>query len=83
MLTFGLCSIGGYVSSRVYTSLGGTDKRKNSFLTATILPTFIFVVVFILNFLLIMADSSGAVPFGEFAFFCLYDLLTAIQAHCC
>jgi hypothetical protein len=33
------CSVGGYVSSRVYASLGGTDKRKNSFLTATALPT--------------------------------------------
>ncbi|KAJ8076488.1 Transmembrane 9 super member 2 [Marasmius tenuissimus] len=57
-------SIGGYVSSRVYSSLGGTEKRKNSFLTATILPTSIFAIVFFLNFLLIMADSSGAVPFG-------------------
>ncbi|KAL0575741.1 Transmembrane 9 superfamily member 2 [Marasmius crinis-equi] len=57
-------SIGGYVSSRVYSSLGGTEKRKNSFLTATILPTSIFGIVFLLNFLLIMAGSSGAVPFG-------------------
>lgn len=32
-------SIGGYVSSRVYSSLGGSDKRKNAFLTATGLPT--------------------------------------------
>ncbi|KAI3619002.1 endosomal p24a protein [Moniliophthora roreri] len=56
--------IGGYVSSRVYASLGGVNKRKNSFLTATLLPTFIFAVVFLLNFLLLLADSSGAVPFG-------------------
>jgi hypothetical protein len=32
-------SVGGYVSSRVYASLGGTDRRKNTFLTATALPT--------------------------------------------
>ncbi|KAJ7579168.1 endosomal P24A protein [Mycena floridula] len=56
--------IGGYVSSRVYSSLGGTNKRKNAFLTATILPTIIFVVVFLLDLFLITAGSSGAVPFG-------------------
>ncbi|KAF9268906.1 Nonaspanin [Marasmius fiardii PR-910] len=56
--------VGGYISSRVYSSLGGANKRKNSFMTATILPTSIFIVVFILNFFLIMAGSSGAVPFG-------------------
>ena len=32
-------SIGGYVSSRVYASLGGTERRKNAFVTATVLPT--------------------------------------------
>jgi hypothetical protein len=34
-----LSRIGGYFSSRVYASLGGTDRRKNAFLTATALPT--------------------------------------------
>lgn len=32
-------SVGGYVSARVYASLGGTERKKNAFLTATILPT--------------------------------------------
>ncbi|KIM40104.1 hypothetical protein M413DRAFT_28631 [Hebeloma cylindrosporum] len=58
------CSIGGYSSSRVYASLGGTNRRKNAFLTATALPTFIFIIVFLLNFFLLSAGSSGAVPFG-------------------
>jgi hypothetical protein len=31
--------IGGYFSSRVYASLGGTNRRKNAFLTAVLLPT--------------------------------------------
>ncbi|KAK2463253.1 hypothetical protein APHAL10511_004908 [Amanita phalloides] len=57
-------SIGGYASSRLYATLGGTDRRKNAFLTATILPTIIFAVVFCLNFFLLIAGSSGAVPFG-------------------
>ncbi|PPQ98606.1 hypothetical protein CVT24_003939 [Panaeolus cyanescens] len=59
--------IGGYFSSRVYASLGGTNRRKNAFMTATALPTFIFIVVFVLNFFLLMAGSSGAVPFGTLA----------------
>jgi len=57
-------SIGGYVSSRVYASMGGSSRRKNAFLTATALPTFIFIIVFLLNFFLLTAGSSGAVPFG-------------------
>ncbi|KAG2016055.1 endosomal P24A protein [Coprinopsis cinerea AmutBmut pab1-1] len=56
--------IGGYISSRVYASLGGSNRRKNAFLTATMLPTTIFAIVFFLNFFLITAGSSGAVPFG-------------------
>ncbi|KAJ7045553.1 hypothetical protein C8F04DRAFT_1206422 [Mycena alexandri] len=56
--------IGGYLSSRVYASLGGTERKKNVFMTATILPTVIFSVVFLLNLFLLGAGSSGAVPFG-------------------
>ncbi|KAJ6593937.1 endosomal P24A protein [Mycena capillaripes] len=57
-------SIGGYLSSRVYASVGGTERRKNAFMTATILPTVIFTIVFLLNLFLLGAGSSGAVPFG-------------------
>lgn len=56
--------IGGYISSRVYASLGGENKGKNSFLTATVLPAVVFAIVFLLNLFLISAGSSGAVPFG-------------------
>lgn len=56
--------IGGYISSRLYSTLGGTERGKNAFLTATILPTFVFMIVFCLNFFLLVAGSSGAVPFG-------------------
>ncbi|KAJ6499265.1 Nonaspanin TM9SF [Mycena sanguinolenta] len=60
--------IGGYLSSRVYASLGGTERRKNAFVTATVLPTVIFAVVFLLDLFLIGAGSSGAVPFGTMLF---------------
>ncbi|KAF5385829.1 hypothetical protein D9615_002243 [Tricholomella constricta] len=56
--------IGGYISSRLYASLGGTNRRKNSFLTATVLPSVVFMVFFVLNLCLLVAGSSGAVPFG-------------------
>ncbi|KAF7376177.1 Transmembrane 9 superfamily member [Mycena sanguinolenta] len=61
-------SIGGYLSSRVYASLGGTERRKNAFVTATVLPTIIFTIVFLLDLFLIGAGSSGAVPFGTMLF---------------
>ncbi|KAG9086875.1 hypothetical protein FS749_003307, partial [Ceratobasidium sp. UAMH 11750] len=57
-------SIGGYVSARVYASIGGTEQKKNAFLTATVLPAFVFSVMFLLNLFLIGAGSSGAVPLG-------------------
>ncbi|KAF8588664.1 endosomal P24A protein [Ramaria rubella] len=60
--------IAGYISSRVYTSFGGIDHRKNIFFTATLVPTFIFIVMFLLDLFLISADSSGAVPFGTMLF---------------
>ncbi|KAF8810668.1 endosomal P24A protein [Phlegmacium glaucopus] len=56
--------IGGYISSRIYASLGGMNRKKNAFLTATGLPSFIFAIVFLLNLFLLSAGSSGAVPFG-------------------
>ncbi|KAI0630278.1 Nonaspanin [Trametes polyzona] len=56
--------IGGYISSRVYASLGGPNKRRNSFLTATLMPTVVFAIVFLLDLFLVAAGSSGAVPFG-------------------
>ncbi|KIJ39874.1 hypothetical protein M422DRAFT_32479 [Sphaerobolus stellatus SS14] len=60
--------INGYISTRVYASFGGTDFAKNLFFTATLVPTFIFIIMFLLNLFLISADSSGAVPFGTMVF---------------
>ncbi|KAL4078366.1 hypothetical protein V8B97DRAFT_1936920 [Scleroderma yunnanense] len=56
--------IGGYYSSRVYASLGGKDRRKTAFFTATVLPTLVFMIIFLLNAMLLIAGSSGAVPFS-------------------
>lgn len=63
-----MLSIGGYISTRAFSSLAsspsGNDWARNVFFTASILPTFIFSFVFLLNLLLIFTNSSGAVPFG-------------------
>ncbi|CDO74465.1 hypothetical protein BN946_scf184979.g20 [Trametes cinnabarina] len=76
--------IGGYVSARLYASMGGTNKRRNSFFTATIMPTVVFAIVFLLDLFLIAAGSSGAVPFGVLpfgaAFVELYFVLSSLFA---
>ncbi|KAH9986923.1 hypothetical protein BJV74DRAFT_843610 [Russula compacta] len=48
---------------------------------ATVLPTFIFVVVFLLNLFLIAAHSFGAVPFGGLTLI-LSLTVFAFQVHC-
>ncbi|KAI0342185.1 endosomal P24A protein [Trametopsis cervina] len=60
-------SVSGYFSSRAYASMGGTERRKQAFLAAVLLPTVVFGVIFLLNLLLLTAGSSGAVPFGTMA----------------
>ncbi|KIY50336.1 hypothetical protein FISHEDRAFT_39632 [Fistulina hepatica ATCC 64428] len=78
--------VGGYVSSRTYATMGGTLRKRNAFLTATVMPTLVFGVVFLLNLFLIVAGSSGAVPFGTmltivFLWFGISAPLSAIGAY--
>ena len=78
--------ISGYYSSRIYASLGGKDRRKTAFVTATVLPTcvvslatvhnfanrmvrLVFIIIFLLNAMLLIAGSSGAVPFCASLYF--------------
>lgn len=56
--------LGGYVSARVYVSFDGMQWRRNMILTAVLLPTTIFALMNLLNFVLVLNHSSGAVPFG-------------------
>lgn len=55
---------GGYVSARVFASLGGEDWKPNIVLTAVCFPTIVFSIVGLLNLFLVTASASGAVPFG-------------------
>ncbi|ANB11817.1 Emp70p [Sugiyamaella lignohabitans] len=56
--------IGGYVSARAYKTFGGESWKLNLILTPVVVPGIVFVAFILLNFLLIFAKSSGAVPIG-------------------
>lgn len=58
-----LGSVGGYVSARVYNSLGGENWKLNIALTPTLVPGIVFGTFFLLNLFLWAKESSGAVPF--------------------
>ncbi|KAF9578543.1 hypothetical protein BGW38_005602 [Lunasporangiospora selenospora] len=56
--------IAGFTSARMYKMFGGEAWKKNVFATAFLFPMTIFGSFVALNFFLIGANSSGAVPFG-------------------
>ncbi|KAI9717957.1 MAG: hypothetical protein M1828_007049 [Chrysothrix sp. TS-e1954] len=56
--------LGGFVSSFVYKSLGGSDRwKENVILTPVALPFIVFSTFFLLDLFLWAKGSSGAVPF--------------------
>ncbi|PYH46999.1 transmembrane 9 family protein [Aspergillus saccharolyticus JOP 1030-1] len=55
--------IGGYVSARVYKSLGGDAWKRNIIMTPVLVPALIFGTFFLLNLFVWAKGSSGAVPF--------------------
>lgn len=56
--------VGSYVSGVIYKFFGGEDWKLNMALTPLLVPGIIFASFVGLNFFLISAGSSGAVPFG-------------------
>ncbi|KAJ3142650.1 hypothetical protein HK100_011940 [Physocladia obscura] len=55
--------VAGYVSSRLYKMMQGEYWHKNVAFTALLVPGTIFLIFVTLNFVLISAQSSAAVPF--------------------
>jgi len=55
--------IGGYVSARVYKTLGGEAWKQNIIYTPVLVPGIVFSTFFFLNLFLVFKQSSGAVPF--------------------
>lgn len=53
----------GYFSARIYSGLGGTNKRSVTLGSAFLFSGVTFVVFFMLNFVLWFSGSTGAVPF--------------------
>ncbi|KAJ3273519.1 hypothetical protein HK104_004267 [Borealophlyctis nickersoniae] len=79
VLVFYVCFAGvaGYVSARMYKMFQGEHYRRNVLLTAFALPGTFFGIFVVLNFFLISAGSSAAVPFGTmFALMCMWFLVS-------
>ncbi|KAF9933822.1 hypothetical protein BGZ67_004142 [Mortierella alpina] len=56
--------VAGFISARLYKMFGGEAWKSNVLATAFLFPSVIFGAFVSLNFFLISANSSGAVPFG-------------------
>ncbi|AET39380.1 transmembrane 9 family protein Ecym_4317 [Eremothecium cymbalariae DBVPG len=56
--------VGSYTSMSIYKFFGGQNWKLNLILTPLLIPVFLFVTTVLLNFFLIYAKSSGAMPFG-------------------
>lgn len=70
--------VSGYASARTYTTLGGEQWKTNLILTAVLFLTVVFTIIGMLNFFLIFASASGAVPFGTIlAVLLLWFLISA------
>lgn len=57
-------SIGSYYSAFIYKFFKGEDWKINMILTPTLVPGSLFLIFIFINFFLIFANSSGAVPAG-------------------
>ncbi|KAI8822525.1 uncharacterized protein EV422DRAFT_613751 [Fimicolochytrium jonesii] len=70
-------SIAGYTSARYYKMFNGEKWKRSVALTALLVPGTVFGIFLILNFFLIGAKSSGAVPFGTlFALMSMWFLIS-------
>jgi transmembrane 9 superfamily protein 2/4 len=71
-------SIAGYVSSIMYKTYQGENRKQNVVLTAVAVPAIIFSILLLLNFVLIAKHSSAAVPIGTLvalmAMWCLISI---------
>jgi len=59
-----LGGFGGYWSARFCKMFKGTDRKKNTLLTALLYPAVVFTIFFVLDLFMWGERSSGATPFG-------------------
>lgn len=85
-ITFVLYSVygfvGSYFSAFIYKFFKGEDWKINMILTPLLVPGFIFSVFLFINFFLILAESSGAVPFGTMLAIVLIWFVISIPLSC-
>lgn len=62
-----LSIVSSYISGYLYRFFGGENWKLNMILTPTLVPGILFLVFVFLNFFLISAKSSGAIPVGTMA----------------
>lgn len=67
----------GYYSAHVYKMLGGAEWKRNTLLTALLLPGVAFVLLMLLNFFLVGEHSTAAIGFGTF--FALLSLWSLVS----
>lgn len=66
LFTYVLCAgASGYVSARFFRNFGGLAWRRNTLLTAFVLPGLLFLSFIAMNIALSAAGSSGAVPLNR------------------
>lgn len=65
MLFVFMGSFAGYYSSMIYKMFRGTQWKHNTVLTAFLYPGVVFSVLALLNLVLSVEGSSGAIPFGS------------------
>lgn len=56
--------VSAYVSGYIYRFFGGENWKLNMILTPILVPGILFLAIIFLNFFLIFANSSGAIPLG-------------------
>lgn len=64
----------GFFSATTYKLMGGQQWKRNTLMTAFLLPGVAFGIVIFLNFFLMVKESSSAVGFGAFFRACRGDL---------
>lgn len=70
--------IAGFVSIMNYRSFGGEEVKRTIFLTAVLIPMWIFGILVTLNFILVITQSSAAVPFGTLLILALMWIIISI-----
>lgn len=74
--------VGSYFSAYIFKFFNGEDWKTNMILTPLLVPGVIFSVFIFLNFFLVFAESSGAVPLGTMIAIVLIWFIISVPLSC-